>query len=52
MKFFIDTANLDEILAAAELGVLDGVTTKGLGVYRNPVYLVFKKQPIIQRTCT
>ena len=27
MKFFIDTANLDEILAAAELGVLDGVTT-------------------------
>ena len=27
MKFFIDTANLDEILAASELGVLDGVTT-------------------------
>jgi len=27
MKFFIDTANLDEISAAAELGVLDGVTT-------------------------
>jgi transaldolase len=27
MKFFIDTANLDEILAAAALGVLDGVTT-------------------------
>jgi transaldolase len=27
MKFFIDTANIDEILAAAELGVLDGVTT-------------------------
>ncbi len=27
MKFFIDTANLDEIMAAAELGVLDGVTT-------------------------
>jgi transaldolase len=27
MKFFIDTANLDEIRAAAELGVLDGVTT-------------------------
>lgn len=27
MKFFIDTANLDEIKAAKELGVLDGVTT-------------------------
>jgi transaldolase len=27
MKFFIDTANLDEIRAAHELGVLDGVTT-------------------------
>jgi transaldolase len=27
MKFFIDTANLDEIREAKELGVLDGVTT-------------------------
>ena len=27
MKFFIDTANLEEIKAAKELGVLDGVTT-------------------------
>ncbi len=27
MKFFIDTANIDEIRAAHELGVLDGVTT-------------------------
>jgi transaldolase len=27
MKFFIDTANLDEIRQAASLGVLDGVTT-------------------------
>jgi len=27
MKFFIDTANLDEIQAAKALGVLDGVTT-------------------------
>jgi transaldolase len=27
MKFFIDTANLGEIREAAELGVLDGVTT-------------------------
>jgi transaldolase len=27
MKFFIDTANLDDIKAAADMGVLDGVTT-------------------------
>jgi len=27
MKFFIDTANLDQIAQAAQLGVLDGVTT-------------------------
>ncbi len=27
MKFFIDTANLDEIKKAAEMGMVDGVTT-------------------------
>lgn len=27
MKFFIDTANLDEIREAADLGLIDGVTT-------------------------
>ena len=27
MKFFIDTANLNEIREAYDLGVLDGVTT-------------------------
>lgn len=27
MKFFVDTANVEEIRKAAELGVLDGVTT-------------------------
>ena len=27
MKFFLDTANIDEIREAASLGVLDGVTT-------------------------
>ena len=27
MKFFIDTANLEEIRQAAAMGVLDGVTT-------------------------
>lgn len=42
MKFFIDTANVDEIREAATLGVLDGVTTnptllsreKGKGTFR------------------
>jgi transaldolase len=41
MKFFIDTANLDEIKQAADMGILDGVTTnpsllskeKGKGTY-------------------
>ena len=27
MKFFIDTANLDQIREANDMGVLDGVTT-------------------------
>ena len=27
MKFFIDTANLDQIKEAYQLGILDGVTT-------------------------
>ncbi len=27
MKFFIDTANIDDIREAAELGIIDGVTT-------------------------
>ncbi|MFH0817694.1 MAG: transaldolase family protein, partial [Candidatus Micrarchaeota archaeon] len=27
MKFFLDTANVDEIRKAGELGVVDGVTT-------------------------
>jgi transaldolase len=27
MQFFIDTANLNDIREAAELGILDGVTT-------------------------
>lgn len=30
MKFFIDTANLDQIREAYDMGVLDGVTTNPL----------------------
>ena len=37
MKFFIDTANLDDIKEAASLGVLDGVTT-------NPTLLSREKE--------
>jgi transaldolase len=39
MKFFIDSANLAEIAAAAELGVIDGVTT-------NPSLIAKEKQDI------
>lgn len=38
MKFFIDTANTDEIAKAAALGVLDGVTT-------NPSLIAREKKP-------
>jgi len=41
MKFFIDTANIDEIKKANELGMVDGVTT-------NPS-LVAKEGPIVNQ---
>ena len=34
MKFFIDTADIDEIREAASLGILDGVTTNPSLVYK------------------
>ncbi len=42
MKFFIDTANLDEIREAAELGVLDGVTTNPSLVAKEKYDISFK----------
>ncbi len=48
MKFFIDTANTDEIRSAQELGVLDGVTT-------NPSLIAREKRPfldIIKEICS
>lgn len=53
MKFFIDTANLDEIRQAAAMGVLDGVTTnpsllskeKGKGSYREILTEICKIVP-------
>ena len=44
MKFFIDTANLDEIREAADWGILDGVTTNPTLVARENV--PFKKRII------
>jgi transaldolase len=38
MKFFLDTANLKEIQAGVELGVVDGVTT-------NPTYIAKEGRP-------
>ncbi|MCL5266480.1 MAG: fructose-6-phosphate aldolase [Bacteroidetes bacterium] len=43
MKFFIDTANLDEIKEAAELGVLDGVTTNPSLVAKEKYQITFKE---------
>ena len=43
MKFFLDTANLDEIREAASLGVLDGVTT-------NPSLIAKEKADFKKRT--
>ena len=47
MKFFIDTANLKEILAAVDLGLVDGVTT-------NPSLLSKEKEKpreLIKKIC-
>ncbi len=43
MKFFIDTANLDEIKEALELGVLDGVTTNPTLVAKEKYDITFKE---------
>lgn len=48
MKFFIDTANIAQIRDAADLGVLDGVTT-------NPSLMAKEKQPyeeILKEICS
>jgi transaldolase len=47
MKFFLDTANLDELKKAVEWGILDGVTT-------NPTLIAREGRPIedqIRRIC-
>jgi len=42
MKFFLDTANLDEIKQAASMGILDGVTTNPTLVAREGGNIKFK----------
>ncbi len=49
MKFFIDTANLDEIKEAAELGVLDGVTTNPSLVAKEKYSIPFRE--LISQIC-
>jgi transaldolase len=49
MKFFIDTANLDEIKEAVELGVLDGVTTNPSLVAKEKYDISFKE--LIKEIC-
>jgi len=49
MKFFIDTANIDEIKEAAELGVLDGVTTNPSLVAKEKYDISFKE--LIKEIC-
>ncbi|MFP5239792.1 MAG: fructose-6-phosphate aldolase [Acidobacteriota bacterium] len=51
MKFFLDSANLDEIKAAADMGLLDGVTTnptlfsKEKGDWREVAQAICKECP-------
>ncbi|MGI8467141.1 MAG: fructose-6-phosphate aldolase [Pyrinomonadaceae bacterium] len=43
MKFFIDTANLDEIKEASEMGLIDGVTTNPSLIAKEGSKIDFKK---------
>ena len=35
MKFFVDTANIEEIIELSEMGVVDGVTTNPSLIYKS-----------------
>ena len=35
MKFFVDTANIDEIIELSEMGLIDGVTTNPSLIYKS-----------------
>lgn len=50
MKFFIDTANLDEIREANEMGLIDGVTTNPSLIAKEEGNVDFKQQ--IEKICS
>lgn len=51
MKFFIDTANLDEIKQASELGLLDGVTTNPTLLSREVERTGMKPNDVLKKIC-
>jgi transaldolase len=51
MKFFIDTANVDEIKEAASLGILDGVTTNPSLLAKEIQRTGEKPEVILRRIC-
>ncbi len=51
MKFFIDTANVDDIREAASLGVLDGVTTNPTLISREVERTGAKFRDILKEIC-
>jgi transaldolase len=51
MKFFIDTANLDEIKEASELGLLDGVTTNPTLLSREVERTGMKPDEVLKKIC-
>ena len=52
MKIFIDTANLDEIKEASELGILDGVTTNPTLLSREVERTGMKPETVIKEICS
>lgn len=51
MKIFIDTANLDEIKEAGELGLLDGVTTNPTLLSREVERTGMKPADVLKKIC-
>ncbi len=52
MDFFIDTANLDQIREAQDLGILDGVTTNPSLMAREGIYGTEKVQEHYKKICS
>ena len=51
MKFFVDTANIDEIRKAKALGILDGCTTNPSLIAREKLKTGKKFRPIVMAIC-